>query len=726
MTALELLEAMGYIRESYVLESEEAAPSPVPRKTPAPKGAAAPIPFSAPEKPGKYVVKQTKKKKSCRFPALMVLAATAALLLLTPTGQGRIHQWTEHFSSFIEKQQRQEQYVQPTEEVSLPAFSTSPVTINGYELQDGANLSVQVTMALTDVIRGEDAYQLLLSQNSAVPAPDDSHEYIIATLQVTYDSGTPDTLSMEYNQGTMMGASRFFHLPSDEGNSADVTEYLTSSVYDLALEQGQSGTSSVAFLQVKGNTHPLYFVGFGEVASFALHAPAADPGETISNVLFDQLFLPGATGQIGAAPSDFRQVASTLGCNSYEENGNLIIQNSQFPEQILCCLLQYTETEPQVKGLLYTNIYSGDSLRVLAKIENSVTVYYLDYDGASYGAITTDPEDAREYLAGGSTRGKPADEDKAKALALFENIFVPMAEGTIPNQADAFWNVLNQYGYLFENGNEGMFQVRDPSVRGCYLGGDVCLLNDDDTIPNLYFSMETASGTRSVGLRWNAHPELCLNAARVDDPGSYPVSDLQQLRFYLTQDPDGLDPMLYEQEVIFHDEQTAVVQLYGYPTSSYLYGVNHVRIRLDEQRVYDIELPEVLAEYWNDLSSAGEYWSEPFYRYTQSPTIDGGLRVEDVNFDGYADIGLQVQSPAYNRPYVYWVFDPDANEYRYLGSFLSFLEIDPASKTCTVEYREAQTYYSDVYEPYGKSLALKDRWVTEYIGGQPVTRQEKP
>ncbi len=100
--------------------------------------------------------------------------------------------------------------------------------------------------------------------------------------------------------------------------------------------------------------------------------------------------------------------------------------------------------------------------------------------------------------------------------------------------------------------------------------------------------------------------------------------------------------------------------------------------------------------------------------YTQAHDETGGLMVGDYNFDGYRDIGLQIQTTAYNIPYIYWFYNGDTGTFDYYGSFLSFIEINENSQECMVEYREAQTYYTDTYRPDGQGgIYLAKRVITE-------------
>lgn len=140
--------------------------------------------------------------------------------------------------------------------------------INGYQTVDGAGLPVTVTFEFVDVRHGENAYTILQSSNAEVPQPDDDMEYIVITLNVTYNEGEPDILDMSENNASMVSERRLFALSNGDSNAEQMTSNLSNSIYNLTLEKGESGQGAVAFLRKASSAEPLTFIGFGNVIKF--------------------------------------------------------------------------------------------------------------------------------------------------------------------------------------------------------------------------------------------------------------------------------------------------------------------------------------------------------------------------------------------------------------------------------------------------------------------------
>ena len=99
--------------------------------------------------------------------------------------------------------------------------------------------------------------------------------------------------------------------------------------------------------------------------------------------------------------------------------------------------------------------------------------------------------------------------------------------------------------------------------------------------------------------------------------------------------------------------------------------------------------------------------------YTLAGSEDGGLRMEDVNFDGYTDICLQVDcSAAYNWSGAWWLYDPGTGTFRYAFSLGWDVTIDREAQQLTDEFNggsvEAHYRYTYAYRPDG-SLFLTHR-----------------
>ena len=144
-------------------------------------------------------------------------------------------------------------------------------TIEGFAFVDGMEKPVCVTLGVESIHRGEEAYEKLQAYNSGITPPNENEEYIIATFNVSYDSGEIEELYMMENRASLEQAGLYFALSNGQSNAYDVTSYLSNSIYDILLTKGQSVQGAVAFLQEKGNTEPLVFVGFEEMVRFDIN-----------------------------------------------------------------------------------------------------------------------------------------------------------------------------------------------------------------------------------------------------------------------------------------------------------------------------------------------------------------------------------------------------------------------------------------------------------------------
>ena len=150
------------------------------------------------------------------------------------------------------------------------AFSPISETINGFE---GGSVPVQLTIRVENVLEGDAAYRQLLTQGCEVSAPEDGSEYALISVTVTYDDGEPDTLDFVENYPASLASARIaFHLPPNaSANAQDMTAFLENPIWNQALTKGGSISGDILFLQDVGNTQPLYFEGYGQTVTFAIH-----------------------------------------------------------------------------------------------------------------------------------------------------------------------------------------------------------------------------------------------------------------------------------------------------------------------------------------------------------------------------------------------------------------------------------------------------------------------
>lgn len=140
--------------------------------------------------------------------------------------------------------------------------------IEGFTYIDGQEVPVSVTLGVESILKGEEAYGILQGYHADITPPGEDEEYIIVTFRISYDEGGIEQLDMMENRASLADASLYFALSNSHSNAGDVTLYLNSSIYDIVLEKGGNAQGAVAFLQEKGNTEPMVFVGFGQNVRF--------------------------------------------------------------------------------------------------------------------------------------------------------------------------------------------------------------------------------------------------------------------------------------------------------------------------------------------------------------------------------------------------------------------------------------------------------------------------
>lgn len=158
-----------------------------------------------------------------------------------------------------------------TNEMTENTSNSSEIkSISGYQMVDGMNVPVEVTFELADIKRGEDAYNTLLQGKADLELAEDGMEYILITLNVSYVSGDADTVYIMENMASLEDAKMYFALSNGESNAVQLTDYLSDSIYNLAINKGESAKGTVAFLHRVDSQEPLQFVGFGKSIQFNL------------------------------------------------------------------------------------------------------------------------------------------------------------------------------------------------------------------------------------------------------------------------------------------------------------------------------------------------------------------------------------------------------------------------------------------------------------------------
>ena len=159
------------------------------------------------------------------------------------------------------------------------------------------------------------------------------------------------------------------------------------------------------------------------------------------------------------------------------------------------------------------------------------------------------------------------------------------------------------------------------------------------------------------------------------------------------------DVLLHEEPFTLCEGRTATLRLYGRQDGEYDCGVSRILLLWDDGGEQELRTADVGDDVW---CTDG---------YTNCWTEDGGLAIGDYNFDGYTDLGLQIDTPAYNLPYYYWFYDAETASFQPYGSWTYQLEIDAENEACICQWHVTPEYYTDTYRPDGEGglyLARRD------------------
>mgnify|MGYP004535137281 FL=1 len=258
------------------------------------------------------------------------------------------------------------------------------------------------------------------------------------------------------------------------------------------------------------------------------------PADEKAVSLFDTLFVPAAQGNIPANVDALKQAAAAHGFHCIEEAGVVLILDPKAPDCCLRCEPVFHDEVPLVGRLVYSRSMGDFERQVTAAgMDAGQTLYFIGanqlYDGTQVSSL----EEVKAYLTAEITPEETSLGNPETALDLFDNVLAPLVEGTLPNRADAFMKVLEQYGYIYKDG-EGLFTVYDPSHPGNYLFGSNALYADTDTISTLGFHLETETDTKEVEVFFYtgaAQYYICH-----EDFSREELSSFQQMRQYLTQE----------------------------------------------------------------------------------------------------------------------------------------------------------------------------------------------
>ena len=184
----------------------------------------------------------------------------------------------------------------------------------------------------------------------------------------------------------------------------------------------------------------------------------------------------------------------------------------------------------------------------------------------------------------------------------------------------------------------------------------------------------------------------------------------------------GEDILLHAVDTELGEGVFGRLELYGkavneFEWGGYNWGVRYMTWTPDgaEEPVCTVYARDANEEVWAGLDMDSE-WLE----YTEAWNQDGGLRLEDLNFDGYLDISLQAWITASNLAYYHWLYDPGTEQFAY-GFSTNMLDTIDTEKQLLVCTPHSGATNETLYYGYNENgeLYLAHQNTMEY--GNPIT-----
>lgn len=162
--------------------------------------------------------------------------------------------------------------------------------------------------------------------------------------------------------------------------------------------------------------------------------------------------------------------------------------------------------------------------------------------------------------------------------------------------------------------------------------------------------------------------------------------------------------LLYTMQYEVQPGELCQIKLYGKTFPNSTYGISYVEITSEDGKDYSFATEEAMTEVWGEKAVYTECWNK-----------DGGIKLEDVNFDGYVDIGLMARIPAYNLPYIYYFFNAETGKYEYYDFFPMYFTVDAEAETCSISHHAGTIYFEEVWgKDNAGGLYLMQQTVRDY------------
>ena len=168
------------------------------------------------------------------------------------------------------------------------------------------------------------------------------------------------------------------------------------------------------------------------------------------------------------------------------------------------------------------------------------------------------------------------------------------------------------------------------------------------------------------------------------------------------------DFVLLTLEAPLSDGRTLTLEAVGKVEDEYTAGVREVRVYDGNQLLQTVSVREAIEEEWDFGDGV---LAEEFFDYTNCWKPEGSMEVLDLNFDGNTDFGL-FGWPANNTiPYYYWIWDAEAEQYRYVFT-LQAVDVHPEEGEISSQYNSGgagSKWVTEFYRPNENHQLYLDR-----------------
>ncbi len=154
------------------------------------------------------------------------------------------------------------------------------------------------------------------------------------------------------------------------------------------------------------------------------------------------------------------------------------------------------------------------------------------------------------------------------------------------------------------------------------------------------------------------------------------------------------EEIVYQTDFTLQQDNVGTIKLLGTIIDTNYIGIKTIEIQMNAGETLYIPVKEALY----DSREVKQYCD-----YGKSTKEDCGLRLEDINFDGYTDIGLEVDVYAWGYIYGYWIYQPDKKQYAFYNRFHDSISVNLDEKFCTVYRRDAKFTFIDYYQLNGEA-----------------------